>query len=86
MLIEQLFQKPIKCRIREKNLKQTTEKYLLDASCFNNCNLQQVCKYQVAASLIFAACFSIDAFNGLAASCSIRLVKTYYPHACCKLL
>ena len=49
----------------------------LDASCFNN--LQQVSKYQVAASLIFATCISIDAFNRLAASCSIRLVKTCYP-------
>ena len=56
----------------------------LDASCFNN--LQQVSKYQVAASLIFATCISIDAFNRLAASCSIRLVKTCYPQACCKLL
>ena len=56
----------------------------LDASCFNN--LQQVSKYQVAASLIFATCISIDAFDRLAASCSIRLVKTCYPQACCKLL
>ena len=56
----------------------------LDASCFNN--LQQVNKYQVATSLIFAACISIDAFNRLAASCSIRLVKTCCPQACCKLL
>ena len=44
-----------------------------------NIKLQQVCT-------IFATCIGIDAFNRLAASCSIRLVKICYPQACCNLL
>ena len=39
----------------------------LDASCFNN--LQQVCKYQVAASLIFTDLLQLDEIDKLAATC-----------------
>ena len=45
----------------------------VDASWFNN--LQQVCEWQLAATLIFTTCNNIDAFNRLAASCSIRLFR-----------
>ena len=55
----------------------------LDASWWNN--LHQVCKCQLAASLIFSTCISIDAFIRLAASCSIRLVASWYLQTWCNL-
>jgi hypothetical protein len=57
----------------------------LAASWWNK--LHQVCKCQLAASLIFSTCISIDAFVRLAASCSIRLAASWWcQQACCNLL
>jgi hypothetical protein len=48
-------------------------------------NLHQVCKWQLATSLIFSTCSKSVNTSMLMQVEKIRLVKTCYPQTCCKL-